>query len=382
MAKIEYNQFRTPLVNKRGTIPTEDLQEVLHIKPISDTEYQAILNESIWGESSSNFTKVTYASSPTDTEYDVNPVQYTVSLTSALIVFNSQFSYNPNYTYRAYYKGAGSIVWVEDVTSLQTAATTIDSNAIYKDGSVSMTADLNLGTHNITNVGTVDSIDISAHKHLGTSNNDAPQLGTASLENSAVTTVKIANDAVTNDKIADNAIEEEQIKDGEVKTAKLDDYAVTTLKLNSEAVTVDKLASNAVTNVKVADNTIEFSKLNATSILNTLYPVGSIYIGTTATCPIAVLGGTWELIKDKFLLGAGDTYSLNSTGGEAAHTLTINEMPSHSHALNEYHQTGWQGGTTSTGGGLLQTYTGHTGGGQAHNNMPPYIVVNIWKRTA
>lgn len=129
---------------------------------------------------------------------------------------------------------------------------------------------------------------------------------------------------------------------------------------------------------------------------NELYPVGSIYMSTKNTSPASMFGGTWEQIKDKFLLSAGDTYSAGSTGGEATHTLTLNEMPSHTHNLRSVTDsapiTRW---ATSAGGdtyvgviasnntynyGSKLIYNEDTGGSQAHNNMPPYLVVYCWKR--
>lgn len=47
-------------------------------------------------------------------------------------------------------------------------------------------------------------------------------------------------------------------------------------------------------------------------------------------------GGTWEQIKDTFILAVGDTYAIGSSGGEASHTLTVNEMPSHGHSVNNF----------------------------------------------
>lgn len=61
------------------------------------------------------------------------------------------------------------------------------------------------------------------------------------------------------------------------------------------------------------------------------YPIGSIYQSTSSATPGSLFGGTWERIKDVFLLSAGDTYHAGSTGGEATHTLTISEMPAHAH---------------------------------------------------
>lgn len=122
------------------------------------------------------------------------------------------------------------------------------------------------------------------------------------------------------------------------------------------------------------------------------YPVGAIYISTASTNPATLLGfGTWEQIKDTFLLAAGSTYAAGSTGGEATHTLTTNEMPSHhhtSHGISIY-TTGNQVNLALRSVELGQQHTGtavmrvnNTGGGKAHNNMPPYLAVYVWKRTA
>ena len=64
---------------------------------------------------------------------------------------------------------------------------------------------------------------------------------------------------------------------------------------------------------------------------NEIYPVGSIYMSVNSTSPASLFGGTWEQLKDRFLIGAGNSYEVNATGGEATHTLTIDEMPKHSH---------------------------------------------------
>lgn len=118
-----------------------------------------------------------------------------------------------------------------------------------------------------------------------------------------------------------------------------------------------------------------------------VYPVGSIYLSVSETSPASLFGGTWERIKDKFLLSAGDTYSAGATGGEATHTLTVDEMPSHNHSFLDSPDgvSGWNStGNVRRG---LNTYVygnsvGPTGGGQAHNNLPPYLTVYVWKRTA
>lgn len=152
-----------------------------------------------------------------------------------------------------------------------------------------------------------------------------------------------------------------------------------------------------VISLAVQDNTDNIAALssqisNIGSItFDDIYPVGSIYMSVNSTNPRTLFGGTWTQLKDRFLLGAGSTYTNGSTGGEASHTLTVNEMPSHSHP---------QYVTVSSGGSLsancdYDSYssgnarksaqnvsTGTTGGGKSHNNMPPYLVVYMWQRTS
>ena len=117
------------------------------------------------------------------------------------------------------------------------------------------------------------------------------------------------------------------------------------------------------------------------------YPVGSIYMSVNNTDPSTLFGGTWEQIKDMFLLSAGDTYAAGSTGGEAQHTLTVEEMPEHQHSLHYRSIYSGDGSTSaitsksySSGSTSKENGAIATGGGQAHNNMPPYLAVYVWKR--
>lgn len=102
----------------------------------------------------------------------------------------------------------------------------------------------------------------------------------------------------------------------------------------------------------------------------------------------AFYGGTsWTAIEGVFLLGTSSAHAIGSTGGEETHTLTIAEMPSHSHDVNSGATVFANGGAndvSQTAGSRTYTYLGinNTGGGQAHNNMPPYKTVYIWERTA
>ena len=210
---------------------------------------------------------------------------------------------------------------------------------------------------------------------------------------------------------------------------------------------------------------IDFSKI---------YPVGSIYMSVNSTNPKDLFGGTWERLKDRFLLGSGDSYSAGATGGASSVTLSSNQIPGHTHSFSATsgattpshthsfsatsggvstgHKHDWSGTTSSNGshthtlqgygavldkgstgwrfgsggsstasgivnsngshthtvsgttgyqsnghthsvsgttgsGGASHTHSvsgtsGSTGGGGSHENMPPYLAVYIWKRTA
>lgn len=127
-------------------------------------------------------------------------------------------------------------------------------------------------------------------------------------------------------------------------------------------------------------------------------PIGSIYISVNSTNPSTYFGGTWEQIKDRFLLACGSSYANGTTGGEATHKLTTSEMPSHGHDLVYGSKTSTSGLVVSYVGsgynslsldnwswvasGVRQNiYARNEGGDQAHNNMPPYLAVYVWKRT-
>lgn len=198
------------------------------------------------------------------------------------------------------------------------------------------------------------------------------------------------------------------------------------------------------------------SQAGVSEIANMIYPVGSIYMSVNSTDPSTLFGGTWERLKDRFLLSAGDSYSAGNTGGEATHKLVEGELPSHTHTLSSHTHslqshthslqshthsgpshthtvtngasngfatfttgsdtqgtgvgfqvsgtyragyspktsadgTGSTGGpsnntsggpSNNTSGGPSNNTSGSTGSNTAHNNMPPYLVVYMWKRTA
>ena len=144
------------------------------------------------------------------------------------------------------------------------------------------------------------------------------------------------------------------------------------------------------------------------------WPVGSIYMSMQETSPATLFGGTWERIANgRMLIGADSaSYPAGSTGGEATHTLTEAELPLLQGSFNC--GSGTFGDADAVGVGALRSASGimsvdrtckftydasdqrtwpssdvayqeleiEFGGGSGHNNMPPYIAVYIWRRTA
>ena len=156
-----------------------------------------------------------------------------------------------------------------------------------------------------------------------------------------------------------------------------------------------KARVETITNKTLSTGSVIDANVNVIEVLKKAYPIGSVYINASnATNPASLLGfGTWVAFgAGKVMVGldAGDTSfdTAGETGGEKTHTLTVAEMPSHSHtktvipkdnvwaAPNE----GWNYSYTS--GTTYQHSTDATGGGGSHNNLQPYIVVYFWKRTA
>lgn len=139
-----------------------------------------------------------------------------------------------------------------------------------------------------------------------------------------------------------------------------------------------------------------------------MYPVGSIYASTVSTNPGTLFGGTWEALPaGRVLLAQGTSewgteYAAGSTGGEATHTLTIGELPSHNHGpgtLSGYYKCRETDDNGSAAHGAERVTftkfdvnsdgdsvvinsgtTANTGSGAAHNNLQPYIAVFLWKR--
>lgn len=147
------------------------------------------------------------------------------------------------------------------------------------------------------------------------------------------------------------------------------------------------------------------NRTNITEIRDLIYPIGSIYMSVNNTNPSTLFGGTWEQIENRFLLSAGSSYTAGDTGGEATHKLVTGELPAHTHYHNDSNKTKIIGLYTSGASGRGRvasgsnssylfldatmnnlvwgsTSTGSTGSNTPHNNMPPYLVVYMWKRIA
>lgn len=188
-------------------------------------------------------------------------------------------------------------------------------------------------------------------------------------------------------KTIDN-IEPDENGNIQLNAAKVDNYITTMTAEDFEALTIEQKAELYSQGVRVitVDGDLDSDNLSDMQrFAQFVYPVGSIVELTVATNPATLWGfGTWESVKDRFLIGAGGSYANGATGGEAMHTLTVDEMPSHNHTIAR--------GTSQNGYFLMtsleaqdapySTSTNNTGGNQPHNNMPPYLAVYMWKRTA
>ena len=176
-------------------------------------------------------------------------------------------------------------------------------------------------------------------------------------------------------------------------TTELNYLDVTTLGTAqaSKAVTTD--ASNDSTGMRnlTVSGTVTIGSNTATT-LQAVYPVGSIYINAAVTTnPATLLGfGTWAAFgTGRVIVGYdasdSDFDALQETGGVKTHTLTTSEIPSHTHNIVTYTETGSPDG--NVGGDSSASVEGSqntaaTGGGAAHTNVQPYIVAYMWRRTA
>ena len=156
-----------------------------------------------------------------------------------------------------------------------------------------------------------------------------------------------------------------------------------------------------------------FGGMTVSQFVDMIYPVGSIYMSVNSTSPASLFGGTWEQLKDRFLLGAGSSYTAGNTGGAATVALKANQLPKITGVIES--GSGSTGTPTSPGNGGFRNASGvftpsrnchycydcsdkstwtpsdtdawqqvamSFGNNEPHNNMPPYLAVYMWKRTA
>lgn len=118
------------------------------------------------------------------------------------------------------------------------------------------------------------------------------------------------------------------------------------------------------------------------------YPPGTIYTCASDIDPAKMWGGEWEKLTGTFLWAADEARPLGSIGGEVEHILIAEEMPTHTHLAAIHGGSGSYGRSRTKISSFQVGTTGYAdsstiienGGNQPHNNMPPYLSVNMWKR--
>ena len=158
---------------------------------------------------------------------------------------------------------------------------------------------------------------------------------------------------------------------------------------------MDRSADNLGQIINDIQRELEELKTTQLRVRETLYPVGSIYMSATMSTVDevqATFGGTWEAWgSGKVPVGVDpedtDFDTVEETGGEKTHTLTVEEMPSHRHNIGQTYSGYrlYQDGSAPNGiytGYATSEPTNYAGGGQAHNNLQPYITCYMFKRVA
>ena len=166
-----------------------------------------------------------------------------------------------------------------------------------------------------------------------------------------------------------------------------------TLRLSKKEIGLEATLNNIDKSLKEIkkdniESKIEFKK----DLLEKVYPIGSYYWSSSDISPQILFGGIWTKIKGRFLFASDGNHSVGYEGGEEKHYLTIDEMPSHHHGYlkfrYDYHYC--YGGSDKDcdyypfrdkDNFLENSSTTSEGRGKAHNNMPPYITANCWRRT-
>lgn len=187
-----------------------------------------------------------------------------------------------------------------------------------------------------------------------------------------------------------DAINTVSSKEYTAKSLPVFDWSADDFNFNVSVSVLSPTDSNNPATKQYVDNLVSTLTEQYASIIDIVYPVGSIYMSVNAADPSKLFSGTaWEKLEGRFLLGSSSTYTNGSTGGEATHALTTVEMPTHRHSIYYPNAGGPYGDANISypeGSGVNRTWqaemckTEIAGDGVAHNNMPPYLVVNMWKR--
>lgn len=162
----------------------------------------------------------------------------------------------------------------------------------------------------------------------------------------------------------------------------------TAMLATAEAQEYAEAASSSAT---AAATSAEQARVIAMADAIACFPVGTILTTTNSTNPGTYIGGTWTAIEGKFLLAQSEDHEAGETGGAETVTLTVDELPSHRHGMDNYlidsgteQKAGWTGfgmqGKEVAIAELVKTRA--VGGDMPHENMPPYLAVYMWERTA
>ena len=163
------------------------------------------------------------------------------------------------------------------------------------------------------------------------------------------------------------------------------------LKNKVDKVAGKSLSTNDYTNEDKKEVEKIKNKVDTSALLDKIYPVGSIYISTADTNPSEFLGGTWQKFAEgRTLVGASSTdtdFSAGKTGGEKKHTITEAELPRVYLETMNRNNTGSEDGygyvLDNSGKSKWESWRARlNGGGQAHNNLQPFIAVYMWTRSA
>ena len=327
-----------------------------------------------------------------ETEATISTIAKRESESSAIVnveCFGNLAAISTSYTIKVYYKETSAKEWIEGKTYIGTSnnsSTTYDVTITLAELSIDYAYDIYaIIDDGYTSAKSINSR-VYSKQYIMDVRTDGKGIafgGTAANKDEMYCGFKTfrANNITANGSVCDSG--------GNLRLAI--PIKVSELENDTGYVTKDALVTNA-------------------QIVDLIYPVGSIYMSVNSTSPATLFGGTWERIQDRFLLAAGSTYAGGGMGGEATHTLTEAELPYHTHTfttdsagehnhragykrIDAYgkgtfdgqHWSNYKAGEVRTTSAGEHTHTGTTngaGGNGKHNNMPPYLTVYMWKRTA